>query len=421
MRLFSALLVLASFSCSPEAAPIPAASSSSAAESPSAQAQPSASAAPEAATPEVRDVVRVDPTTFAATPLGRVRFEGAPPYRAEVVDGGEPLRALVAEMNALDHVMSAGLAMPPQRVERSSRDFPRIMQNGWLKTQHHVELRLPPSELRPARRMDVWGVRDGRAALLGTVDVDTMDYLTVVAGPAEGRAALGKLVAERNQRAGESVDIPPPDGRRGKWGRMIGRGAPLHFAMMRDELLRSGTLLVPSGRQLPDTVTVEGPLSRFGDRRWLSVYVPAGLTVVPPTAGEHVHLEGPPGGPLAFRALAYANVSHDAAALRAHVQSTYGALPGFTDGEAGELEVGGRKLLAQTFRAGAGPGAAARLVALRPIVRHLHEEDETTDGGVALELTIGAGAGTPKVANFAAHPTLGLVLDSLFVDLESPR
>jgi hypothetical protein len=54
-------------------------------------------------------------------------------------------------------------------------------------------------------------------------------------------------------------------------------------------------------------------------------------------------------------------------------------------------------------------------------VRHLHEEDETTDGGVALELTIGAGARAKKVADFAVHPTLGLVLDSLFVDLESPR
>lgn len=56
-------------------------------------------------------------------------------------------------------------------------------------------------------------------------------------------------------------------------------------------------------------------------------------------------------------------------------------------------------------------------------MRHLHAKDEkeTTDGGVALELTIGAGAGAPKVADFAVHPTLGPVLDSLYVDLESLR
>lgn len=423
MRFVSALLLFASFGCTPDPAPAPvgsAGSPTSTAPSTSSSST-SSSAAPDAAAPEVRDVVRVDPTRFEVSRLGRVRFEGGPPYRAEVVDGGDALRALVAEMNALDHVMSAGVTMPPQRVERSSTDFFRIMQHGWLKTTHHVELRLPAKALRPARRMEVWSTREGRAARLGTVDVDAMDYLDVVAGPDEQRAALGKLVAERNKRAGESVDIPPPDGKRGKWGRRIARGTPLHFAMMRDELVRAGALLVPEGRKVPESFTVEGPLSRFGSNRWLSVHVTGGLTVVPPGAGELVHLAGPPGGPLTFRALSYDAVRHDAASLRAHVQKKYGALPDFAEGEAGELEIAGRKLLAQTFRSRTGPAGSAHLVALWPHIRNYHEQDETTDGGVALELTIGAGAGAPKVADFAAHLTLGPILDSLYVDLDAPR
>jgi hypothetical protein len=71
-------------------------------------------------------------------------------------------------------------------------------------------------------------------------------------------------------------------------------------------------------------------------------------------------------GACSFRALSYGGVSHDAAALRAHVQKTYGASPGFADGGADALELGGRILLAHTFRTGAGPSAAAHLVALWP-------------------------------------------------------
>lgn len=407
MRHVSTLLLVALLACRSEPSPAPSGSNS-------------AMAAPSAAAPELRAVVRIDPTSFEATTLGRVRVAGAPPYLVELVEGGDALRALVDEMNAVDHVMSAGVTMPPQRVERSSTDFFRILQHGWLKTERHVELRLPASGPRPARRFEVWSAADGKLSALGTVDVDAMDYLLVVGGPDERRAGLGRLVAHRNAKEGESVQIPPPDGERdGKWGRLVARGTPLHFAMMRDELLLAGVLLTPEGRKPPTSFTVEGPTGRFSDRRWLSTHVPPELRVVPPGQGEHLHVEGP--RPLALRALAYGGVKHDAASLRAHVARHHGATPGFTFGEAGELEAAGRKLLALAFRTGDGADAAAKLVALWPELRHDENGDALQDRGVALELTIAAGAAPPTLADFAAHPTLGAMLDALHVDLDAIR
>jgi hypothetical protein len=408
MRYVSALLVLALSACKPDPAPAPAGSGA-------------ATASASAVAPELREAVRIDPTSFEATSLGRLRIAGAPPYLAEVVEGGDELRAIVAAMNGLDHVMSAGVSMPPQRVERSSTDFARIMEHGWLKSTHHVELRLPAEAPRPARRFDVWSARDGKSTLLGQVEVDAMDYVRIVGGPVDERAKLGRIVAERNVRGGESVDIPPPDGKEGKWGRLIARGTPLHFAMMRDALLATGLVLAPEGRQVPATYSLEGPIGRFADRRWLSAHVPSALRVIPPGNGVHLHLEGPPGGPLSFRALAYGGVKYDAASLRALVLRSHGNSPGFVEAEAGELELAGRKLLALTFREGEGKAAAARLVALWPDLRHLSEADEHTDRGVALELTIAAGEGPPKLADFAAHPTLGPLIDSLYVDLDAVK
>jgi hypothetical protein len=247
-----------------------------------------------------------------------------------------------------------------------------------------------------------------------------MDYLSIVGGPDDRRAALGKLAAERNARAGMSVDIPPPDGERGgKWGRIVARGTPLHFAMMRDELLLAGAVLAPDGRKPPGSFTVEGPIGRFSDRRWLSTHVPAQLRVVPPGQGEHLHVVGPK--PLAMRALAYGGVKHDAASLRAYVAKHHGTAPGFVEAEAGELEAAGRKLLALAFRTGEGADAAAKLVALWPELRHDGKGDETGDRGVALELTIAAGDAPPKLADFAAHATIGPMLDALHVDLDAVR
>lgn len=408
MRNISAVIVLALSACSPDPAPAPAGSAT-------------ATASPSTAAPELREAVRVDPTSFESTSLGRLSIAGAPPYLAEVVEGGDELRAIVAAMNGLDHVMSAGVTMPPQRIERTSTDFARIMEHGWLKTTHHVELRLPAEAPRPARRFDVWSARDGKATQIGQIEVDAMDYLRIVGGPADERARLGRVLAERNARGGESVDIPPPEGKEGKWGRLIARGTPLHFAMMRDSLLQAGLVLAPEGRAVPATYSLEGPIGRFADRRWLSAHVPPALRVVPPGNGVHLHLEGPPGGPLSFRALAYGGVKHDAASLRGHVLRNHGNAPGFAEGEAGEIELAGRKLLALAFREGQGPSAAARLVALWPDWLHLSDGDERRDRGVALELTIAAGEGPPKLADFAAHPTLGPLMDSLYVDLDAVR
>ncbi len=408
MRQVSAVIVLALLACSPDPAPAPSGSGA-----------PTASAS--APAPELRDVMRIDPTSFEATPLGRLRIASEPPYLAEVVEGGDELRALVAAMNGLDHVTSAGVGMPPQRVERSSTDFARIMEHGWLKKTHHVELRLTAQAPRPARRFDVWGAHDGKSTLFGQVEVDAMDYLRVVGGHADHRARLGKIVAERNARGGESVQVPPPDGEIGKWGRSIERGTPLHFAMMRDLLLQAGLVLAPEGRAVPATYSLEGPMARYGERRWLSAHVPGELRVVPPGNGVYLHLEGPPGGPLGFRALAYAGVPYDATSLRAHVLRSYGSASGFAEGEAGEIELAGRKLLALAFREGEGRAAAARLVALWPDLLHLSDRDERHDRGVALELTIAAGEGPPKLADFAAHPTLGPLTDSFYVDLDTLR
>jgi hypothetical protein len=367
--------------------------------------------------PIERAVVRVDPATFEEIQLGAIRIETKPPFRAQALTKEPKLIALVEEMNALDHVMSAGLSTsPPARIERSSDEFFRIMQHGWLATTHAVELRLPSAADTPARRFDVVVEDGGKPLVLGTVAVNDMSYLAIVAGPTEHRTRLGKLVKGLNARTGESVDVPPPQGKRGRYGRGIARGTPAHWPMLRDELYESGSILVPTGTKLPEAVRVEGARSRHGSW-WLSVQVPGGLTVVPPADDALVQLSGPPGGPLGFRVLRYRDVKYDAASLEKYVASLHGSRADYVAGKVTEVEIASRKLLALPFRTGDGPSASQRLVVLWPAVYHLREGDRQREAGIAIELTA-RGDGPPDPKRPLEHETLAWVLTSLFVDLE---
>ncbi len=367
--------------------------------------------------PIERAVVRVDPVTFEETRLGAIRVESKPPFRAEALTKEAKLVALVDEMNALDHVMSAGLTTsPPQRVERSSDEFFRIMQYGWLAKTHAVELRLPSAAGAPPSRFDVVVEESGEPLVLGSVTVDDMSYLAIVAGPTEHRARLGKLVKELNGRTGESVRVPPPSGKRGSYGRGIARGTPGHWPMLRDELYESGAILVPSGTKTPEAVRIEGARSQHGSW-WLSVQVPGGLTVVPAADDTLVQLSGPPGGPLGFRVLRYRDVKYDAASLEKYVASLHGSRADYVAGKVTEVEIAGRKLLALPFRTGDGPSASQRLVVLWPAVYHLRKADEQREVGVAIELTA-RGDGPPDAKRPLEHDTLAWVLASLFVDLD---
>ncbi len=364
-----------------------------------------------------RAAVRVDPITFEETRLGVLRVDGKPPFRAEAVGKDPRLATLVEQMNAVDHVMSAGLSTsPPQRVERSSDEFFRIMQYGWLAKTHFVELRLPGKAGAARRRFDAVVEDGGKPLVLGRVEVDDMSYLSIASGPSEHRARLGKILRELNGRVGESVDIPPPAGERGKHGRAIPRGSAEHWPMLRDELYDLGAILVPEGRKHPEAVRVDGARSHHGSR-WLSVHAPTSLMAVPTSGDAVLELAGPPGGPLGFRASMYRGLKHDAAALEAHVASRYGKAAGYVAAKAAEVDVASRRLLAVPFRTGDGPATAQRLLVLWPAVYHLRDGEAPRDLGVALELTA-SGAGAPDPKWTLEHPTLAWLLDSLFVDLE---
>ena len=364
--------------------------------------------------------VQVDRTTFEETRLGKLGFESKPPFKATVIDGDEPLRRIVAEMNALDHVMSAGLiASPPQRVERSSDEFFRIMRYGWLKKSHGIALRLPAKGTPPPRRYELVTVDGKKNVPLATVAIDDVHYLKVVAGPSNQRDRVGALLGELNERSGESVRTAPPPGERGSYGRSIERGTPQFFSITRDKLLQQGALLVPEGRRRPDELTVEGRAGRRGGtpaRYWLSVHVPGTFTVVPPAAEEHIHLSGPQGGPLGVRVVAYRDVAYDAASLNAFVLKRYGTADGFSAGSVAEVELAARPLLAMTFQTGRAVARAAHLVALWPVVHHLHAEDAPTRQGIAIELTASGGDPAPSALQILAQPDLATVVDSLYVD-----
>lgn len=380
-------------------------------------AGPTTTASVPTATSFERVAVRLDKATFEEKRLGTVRFDEKPPFLATVVEGDDALRALVKEMNALDHVMSAGVLGPPQRIVRSEDQFFRIMQFGWLRDTHGVDLRIAGKQGAPVRRLEVMALDDGKNVHLGTVEMNDVHYLAIVAGPTDQRARLHKLLKEMNDRTAESVDVPPPNGQRGKWGRSVERGTAAFLPMLRDRLYKGGALLVPEGRKRPEELKVEGRASRYGGR-WLSVHVPGGFTVVPPEKEVELHLAGPPGGPLSFRVLRYDNVKYDGASLKAYVQGLHGKAPAFAEGEVGEVEIASRKLLALPFRTGEGPATAFHLIALWPAAYQLSGGDKIRDEGVAIELTRRGSDAKPTIEAVMNHDDFVTLSDSLFVDLD---
>ncbi|NUP07550.1 MAG: hypothetical protein HOW73_15995 [Polyangiaceae bacterium] len=363
--------------------------------------------------------MRVDPTTFEATQLGTIRFDAKPPFRGMVTSGDAALRDIVKEMNALDHVMSAGVAGRPQRVERTDDQFLRIMQLGWLADTHHVELHLPGKAGAPVRRYDVVTLDAGKNVLLGTVAINDVHYLAIVDGPAEQRERLWKVVKEVNGRTVESVDVPHPNGKSRKWGRVVERGTSAFLPMLRDRLYREGALLIPEGRKRPDELHVQGPFARTGVTRWLSAEVPGGFIVVPPADDVVFHLAGPPGGALGFRVLRYDEVSPEPSALKEYVRKLHGKAPAFTEGDVGEVEIASRKLLALPFRTGEGHARSAHLIALWPDIEPSSTGDKPRHEGVAIELTTGGQDEKPSIEAAMKNDRIVTVVDSLFIDLDA--
>jgi hypothetical protein len=151
---------------------------------------PLASAPIPAKQARVFDVVRGDDATFEETTLGKVRFEKDPPFRAQLIDGTAELPKLVAEMNALDHVMSAGgMGKPGRRIERNEQQFFRIMRRGWLEKTHHVRLRMPANGGAPPVRWEMMALDSGKNVHLGTV---TVGWSPVTMSPATTPRSSGR-------------------------------------------------------------------------------------------------------------------------------------------------------------------------------------------------------------------------------------
>ena len=364
----------------------------------------------------LRQAVRVDPVSLESTTLGTLRLGGRPRHEVEVVEGGEELRGMVAAINALAQLTVTRSDGTEVRIERGDDRFLPVLEQHWLKAQRGVHLRVAPVGGRAARRVDAWAVRDGKSERLGTLEIDGMDYLNVVGGPLEQRARLGGAIGHHNERPGIPVQIPPPDGQEGKYARVIERGTPEHFGLMRDEVLKTGLVLAREGNGHFDSFVVAGSPPR-GDYRWLKVHVGGGLVVVPPVGPVVVHLAGPPGEPLAFRALSYSDVAYDEAGLRAYARGLHGDAQAYTEGATSEVEIAGRRRLALAFRTGADNAAADHVLALWPAIRHLDVGDVITPDGVAIELTTAANGAEPSAPAVLADPTLSRVLDSLLIDL----
>jgi hypothetical protein len=334
--------------------------------------------------------------------LGSVSIDDAPPFRATVIDGGtgDSLRTLVDAMNALDHVMSAGLGDGPgTRIERADPQFFRIMRHGWLADTHGAALRSSPPAQRAARRYSAVRVRAGEpASPIADVEVDGAGYLRVLSGTAP------PWLVERNRLESESVDVAPPAGERGSWSAAVPRGTPMFEALQRSALLEVGVVMLPVGTPTPIGLQ---PVDRSG----LSAWVPGSL-FIQPAGALLLELSGPPGGPLGMRVERYSGLAHEAGALTAWVAGAHGAEASFEAGSTAEIDVGGRPSLAATWRTGGGPARADHLTVLWPDAHG----PSAADHGVRIELEVSGRDGPIDAAAIAAHPDLAVVLASLRAD-----
>lgn len=332
-------------------------------------------------------VVLRAPGTAAQERLGVIRV-GPSPFAIERVDGD--LQALVDEMNAQTQVMSSG-GTP---VTRDMPEFFRIQRYGWLATERGLSLRPVVETTAPSRRYRVFTAGDP-PVFAGEIEVDGAGYSRSLDGP------LHPQLVRRNERENEAMDIAPPPGEIGKWGRIVPRDTPQFAALEREALVALGVLRVPIGTEAPLALTrVDGDVSA-----WL----PGGLSAGPGANGALWSASGPPGGPLAVRVGRYEGVPAELPALLAVREPSRA----YTADRTHLLEVCGRPSFAAAWSAGEGHAAVHGLVLYWPDVDR--DSAGWDDRGTWIELEVPASADPPSAEAIAAHRDLAFVLASIQV------
>ncbi|MCA9702165.1 MAG: hypothetical protein KC431_31880, partial [Myxococcales bacterium] len=308
---------------------------------------------PTAAEGQSWDVLRLDSASFEQTRLGRIHIDATPPFTVTLEDGGDELRTLVEEANALGDFTYYG-GSPVKRAEDPRwLDF---LRREWVGEKHGLVLRVP-SVTPTTSRWRLMVVEDGKQLSLGTLEMNDVGYLRVIEAPAEHHEQLRTLLDRINSQDNEGIEIAPPLGERGMWGKAIPRGTPDFFVMMRRGLYEDGALLVPEARGVEQPVTVV-------ENRGIAVRVPNGLFPAEVEYPTILSMSGAPGGPLGLLLVEYDDIPDEDAALLAHVKTLYGHDPHFEAGPATMVEIGGQRWRAATCRTGAELTHATNLVVL---------------------------------------------------------
>lgn len=365
--------------------------------------------------------VRVDPRTYQETTLGVIAFGNKPPFNARVVAGDDPLKTIVDEMNALDHVMSTGLRGPGTRIARTEEQYFRIMRGTWLDDVKKIVLEVRPTTLATARRFRAFYSKRGKSAELGVVAMKPSHYLQIIESKEGEGEHLFKALREVNRSEGLSVDIPPPSGaRHGSYGRGVQRGTPLFFTMMRDKLLqRENVVLIEEAQSRPAELhRVELMGSGRSLLNWLEVDIDKTLSPASTlAAGEQVRYEAP-GSQLAFVVERYQGVAYTPAALGELVSKRFGALPAFKAGPLEPVPVAGRELLTMAFRTGTGGSATDHAIAFWPRIYFTAKTEEPAEYGVSIHVSAPARGESPDAQTALGHAAIVPSMDSLYIDTE---
>lgn len=370
---------------------------------------PSAPAAPPGgpaatAPPGTWDVVGED-----GARRGTVRFEGGPPWKAEAVDGD--VGGLVERMNALDHVLASSLSGERPRIARTEDQFFRILRYGWLAEEAHVVLRVPRSGAGTTSwtaylaRGDAW-------TPLASVSLDDRHYATIVEGKGDV-SVLQRAVASLNGRDAGSMDIAPPPGERGSWGRGVPRGSIEHLDLLRADLAGQDLVLVASDVGIGEPVqwltlsTASAP--RLG---WIGV--PASLSGSTPGSPIVRSFSGPPGGPLGVVVRTYEGAAPTDAGIAAQVAAHYGSDDTYAPGVPVDVAVGGRTLRGLTFRTGRENARADHLLVAWPTLERQTGETPS-DEGVSIEVYASGRGDAVDLPALLATPAARIALATLTV------
>lgn len=366
-------------------------------------------------------VVRRDATTYVETELGVIAFANRPPFVARFVSGDAGLKTLVAETNALDHVMSTGLSGPGSKILRSEDQYFRIMRGNWLDKQKGVVLQVRPKVAAPSRRFRVYLSKNGKNDELGRVVLNPSHYLQIVESKPGEATHLFKILREVNDHDAMSVDIPPPAGaRRGSYGRGVERGSPLFFTLLRDKLLdREDVILCDDARSrkaLMHHVVYTGAGS--AQIPWLKVEIDKSLNPVPArgTAFELHYADS--SGQIAFIIGRYGGVKYTPAAMSDWVTKRFAAEPGFSARPPQLVQVAGRQLLTVALRTGQGNTATDHAIVMWPHSYFTEKENVMLERGFLIEVNTPARGATPDAATIFAHELIAPSLDSLYLNPE---